>query len=190
MPPHNIGVKTLTPQSLVIISYRVIKPKKMPFYVTNNFCPECFLSSLWMDEFTIPRKMSLKPQRHTAHFSCYCFIVTIHLWISSVNFQFSGFFLLPSSHRPPRFFLWCCIMPLPSHGLQNTFQLCCVSKPQTKGKQNLVLTIQLNSALLNAFRLSQREVAHFGLLAEDSQLQMSSNTNTQQLPQKRRIWNY
>lgn len=132
---HNIGVKTLTPQSLVTISYRVIKLKKMPFYVKNNFCLECFPSCLWMDISSIPRKMSLKSQRRTVHCGCYCFIVTIYLWISSVSFQFSGLFLLPSSsHRPPRFFFWCCIVPLPSHGLQNTFQLHCVSKPQIKGK--------------------------------------------------------
>lgn len=35
----------LTPQLLVIISYREVKPKKMPFCVKNNFCLECFLGS-------------------------------------------------------------------------------------------------------------------------------------------------
>jgi len=33
-------------------------------------------------------------------------------------------------------------------------------------------------------------VGHFGLLAKDSELQMTSSTNIQQLPLKKRIWNY
>lgn len=97
------------------------------------------------------RKMSLKYQT-----PCPLWLLLSHCYwffISPVRFPFSGLFLLPSSHRAHRFFLWFCIMPLSSPGLHNTFLLCCVSKPQTK--VILIWTIQLNLALLKVFSLIQ-----------------------------------
>lgn len=132
-------------------------PRKCILMSRITFFLGCFLNSWGINEFTIPRKMSLKSQRCTAHLGCYCFIFAIYLWISSVSFQFSGLFLLlSSSHRPPRFSLWCCIVPLPNHSFQNSFQIHCVSKPQIKEKlflllENAVLIIELNSALLKVF---------------------------------------
>lgn len=132
---HSMGVKILASPHLVIISYTVTKPKKMPFYVMNYSENTLKKSFLQIAEFTITSKTSPKSQRHTAHFGFYCFIVTIYLWISSASLQFSGLFLLPpSSNSLPSRSLWCCIIPLPSHGFQNKLQLRCVSKPQDKGK--------------------------------------------------------
>lgn len=133
------------------------------------------------------RKMSLKYQ-----ICCSLWLLSFHCYwffISPGSFLFSGLFLLPfssSSHRAHRSFLWFCIMPLFSHGLHNT--LWCASKPQSKVV--LILTIQLNLAVLKVFSLSQMEVGYFDLLSR--QLQMTSRTPIQQLQlkNKKRIWNY
>lgn len=129
------------------------------------------------------RQMSLKYQT-----CCSLWLLSIHCYwffIPPGSFPFSELFLLPSSsssHRAHRFFLWFCIMSLSSHGLHNTFLLCCASKPQTK--VILILTIQLNLAVLKVFSLSWMEVGYFDLLSR--QLQMTSRTAIQQLHLKKR----
>lgn len=125
-------LKALTLQSLVIIFYRVVKPKKITFYIKNNFSPSVSkVVSGWMNFLFLGKcYWNLKNT-----LSAVIVIVSIYLWVSSVNFQFSGLFLLPfSSYKPPRLLLCCCIMPLPKHSLQNTCHLHHVSKLQTKRK--------------------------------------------------------
>lgn len=89
----------LTPQLLVIISHRAVKPKKMLFCVKNNFCLECFLGIWWEDEFTFLGKCHWNI-RYAAHFGCYNFIVTGFLFPQEAS-HFQDFSSFPPPPPPP-----------------------------------------------------------------------------------------
>lgn len=85
---------------MVIISHTVAKPKIIFFFLCHKLLRKCSEKSyLQMIEFTIT-KVSLKSQRCTAQFGCYCLIVTIYSWISSASFQDLSFACLPPATSP------------------------------------------------------------------------------------------
>lgn len=95
---HSMGVKILASPHLVIISYTVTKPKKMPFYVMNyseNTLTKVFyrqLNSLLL----VKRHQNLKDTLPTL-----VFIVSLLLYIYGFPLQASSFQDFSFSHLPP-----------------------------------------------------------------------------------------
>lgn len=137
-------------------------------------------------------KMSLKYQTRCPllllSFHCCCSFISP---VSFPSFRIFFSFPLPPLTELRGFSSGFASCHFSSHGLHNTFLLCCVFKPQTK--VILILTIQLNLALLKVFSLSQMEVGHFDLLARQSAANDIKNCHsaaTSEEKKRKRIWNY
>lgn len=153
-------------QSLVIISYKIVKSKKMLFYIKNNFCPKCFLSSLW----NVTENLETHCPIWSLLFHC------SYLFMDFCCFQDFSFSPPPSTDLPDS--LRCCIVAILSHSLgihssSTTFLSLKLKEKLLPLLQCSVLTLQLNSALL---KLHSSKSKRSGTLWFSCKTQSASNS--------------